>query len=192
MGNKKNIAASIFFISRYYIIKVVKKVISLDPGIARTGYAVMLKNDDKVTAIEYGCITTEATEKLENRLLQLYQQLEKVIKKHHPDIMILEKVFFNHNQTTMVAIGQAQGVMLLAASQANLSIEFVTPLQIKSALTGYGLADKRQVQRMVKTLLNLDQIPKPDDTADALACGLAYFSYHQFKSVLWSESSKAR
>jgi len=162
----------------------VKKVISLDPGIARTGYAILVKQDDQITALEYGCITTKATQKLEKRLLELHQQLTKIIKKHQPETMILEKVFFNHNQTTVITVGQAQGAMLLAAAQADLAIEFVTPLQIKSALTGYGLADKQQVQYMVKTLLNLDKIPKPDDTADALACGLTYFSYHQFAQAI--------
>lgn len=160
-------------------------MISLDPGIARTGFAILVKQDDQVTALEYGCVTTKATQKLGERLRQLHKQLTKIIKKHRPDTMILEKVFFNHNQTTAITVGQAQGVMLLAAAEANLQIEFVTPLQIKSALTGYGLADKQQVQRMVKTLLNLDQVPKPDDTADALACGLTYFSYHQFSPLQW-------
>lgn len=166
-------------------------MISLDPGIARTGYAVMLKNEEQITALDYGCITTKANTNLETRLLVLYKELAKIIKKYQPKTMILEKVFFNHNQTTAITVGQAQGVMLLAAAHANLKIEFVTPLQIKSALTGYGLASKQQVQKMVKTLLNLDKVPKPDDTADALACGLTYFSYHQFTYTQWLANLKA-
>lgn len=165
-----------------------KKIISLDPGIARTGYAILLKDNDKITALEYGCISTSPTQKLEERLAKLHLQLMQIIKKHQPKVMILEKVFFNHNQTTVITVGQAQGVMLLSAALNHLSIEFVTPLQIKSALTGYGLADKQQVQKMVKTLLNLDKVPKPDDTADALACGLTYFSYHKFFEISWLEN----
>lgn len=160
------------------------KIIALDPGIARTGYAVMTKDRDEITTLAYGCISTKSTFKLETRLKQLYQKLLSLIKKYQPKVMVLEKVFFNHNQKTVITVGQAQGVMLLCASLENLTIEFVTPLQIKSALTGYGLADKQQVQRMVKTLLNLDEIPKPDDTADALACGLTFFSSHQFQNPI--------
>ncbi len=165
-------------------MKVVNKIIALDPGIARTGYAIMVKTDNQITPIKYGCITTEARETLEKRLKILYLELLALIVKHKPKIMILEKVFFNHNQKTVITVGQAQGVMILAAAMNNLKIEFVTPLQIKSSLTGYGLADKQQVQKMVKTLLNLDEIPKPDDTADALACGLTYLSLHQFNNTL--------
>ncbi len=157
-----------------------KKIIGLDPGIARTGYAILHKNTDTVKPIEYGCITTKASTPLPERLNQIYHQLTRIIKKHQPTVMILEKVFFNHNQTTINTVGQAQGVMLLCAAQNQLQVEFVTPLQIKSALTGYGQADKQQIQRMVQILLNLETLPTPDDTADALACGLTYFSYHQF------------
>ena len=165
-------------------MKLVNKIIALDPGIARTGYAVMTKNNNEVVPIEYGCITTKSTTKLEVRLKQLHQELLRIIKKHRPTTMILEKVFLHSNQKTVITVGQAQGVMLLSASLNGLKIEFVTPLQIKSALTGYGLADKQQVQRMVKTLLNLKEIPKPDDTADALACGLTFYSYHKFTNQI--------
>ncbi len=160
------------------------KILALDPGIARTGYAVVFKKDTETIPLEYGCLTTKATAKLETRLKKLYDQLIEIIKKHKPSLMVLEKVFFNNNQKTAITVGQAQGVMILAACQNNLKVEFVTPLQIKSALTGYGLADKQQVQKMVKILLKLPAIPKPDDTADALACGLTYFSLHQFKNVI--------
>ena len=165
-------------------MKLVNKIIALDPGIARTGFAIMTKVDNQITPLEYGCLTTDAKETLEKRLKKLYQELMTIIIKYSPKTMILEKVFFNNNQKTAITVGQAQGVMILAAAMNNLKIEFVTPLQIKSSLTGYGLADKQQVQKMVKTLLNLDQIPKPDDTADALACGLTYLSLHQFADVI--------
>ena len=161
------------------------KIIALDPGIARTGYAVMVKNDNEIDPLQYGCITTKSTELLEVRLLQIYGALLQIVKKHKPTKMILEKVFFNNNQKTAITVGQAQGAMLLVAAKAKLQVEFVTPLQIKSALTGYGMATKDQVQKMVTTLLNLKEIPKPDDTADALACGLTYLFHHQFTQYLW-------
>lgn len=165
-------------------MKSVNIILALDPGIARTGYAIMTKVDDQINPINYGCISTLATDNLPDRLKQLYRKLDSIIKKHQPKTMILEKVFFNKNQKTAITVGQAQGVMILIAAIYGLKVEFVTPLQIKSALTGYGMADKQQVQRMVVTLLNLKETPKPDDTADALACGLAYLSIHQFNSVL--------
>lgn len=161
------------------------KIIALDPGIARTGYAVLVKQENQeVKPLEYGCITTKSTTKLEIRLKELYHQLCQLIKNHRPELMVLEKVFFNNNQKTAITVGQAQGVMLLAASIHKLKVEFVTPLQIKSGLTGYGLADKQQVQKMVKILLNLKEVPKPDDTADALACGLTYLSTYQFNEMI--------
>lgn len=160
------------------------KIIALDPGIARTGFAIMVKTDADVQAIEYGCITTKPSQMLEKRLEEIYKQLNRIVLKHKPTKMILEKVFFNNNQKTAITVGQAQGAMLLVAAKHKLTVEFVTPLQIKSALTGYGMAKKDQVQKMVTTLLCLKEIPKPDDTADALACGLTYLYHHQFSNYL--------
>ena len=150
-------------------------IIALDPGIARTGYAILVRQAEDIKTIKYGCIETKPKTKTEIRLKTIYSKLEKLIKDFHPTTMVLERVFFNTNQTTAIIVGQAQGVMLLAAANRNLQINLVTPLQIKQALTGYGQATKTQVTKMVMVILNLKKIPRPDDTADALACGLTYF-----------------
>lgn len=149
-------------------------VLALDPGIARTGYAVLYKNSDDIKPLKYGCILTQSRTATQIRLQTIYKELIKIIKKYKPEIMVLEQVFFNTNQKTAITVGQAQGIMLFAAAVYKLNVAFVTPLQIKQTLTGYGAADKTQVQKMVATLLNLSKIPKPDDTADAIACGLTY------------------
>ncbi len=149
-------------------------VLALDPGIARTGYAILYKNNKEIKAVNYGCITTHSKTATHIRLQIIYKELVKVIKKYKPKIMVLEQVFFNTNQKTAITVGQAQGIMLLAAAVCQLDISFVTPLQIKQTLTGYGAAHKTQVQKMVVNLLNLSQVPKPDDTTDAIACGLTY------------------
>lgn len=150
-------------------------IIALDPGIGRTGYAILRKDADLLTPVEYGCIETKPKSKTENRLKTIYNFLFKLIKKHKPTAMIVERIFFNTNQATAIVVGQAQGVMLLAAAQHQLEVCFVTPLQVKQALTGYGQATKDQVLKMVGIILKLKQLPKLDDTADALACGLTYF-----------------
>jgi crossover junction endodeoxyribonuclease RuvC len=157
-------------------------IISLDPGIARTGWAVLYKQNGKINPVEYGCIETSVKTNKEKRLQVIYQSLIKTITKHQPKIMVIEKVFFNSNQKTAIIVGQAQGVMLLAAAVNNLKVIEVTPLQIKQTLTGYGSAKKDQVERMVITLLELKKVPKLDDTVDALACGMTYLSMNQLLS----------
>ncbi|MEK9178987.1 MAG: crossover junction endodeoxyribonuclease RuvC [Patescibacteria group bacterium] len=155
------------------------KILALDPGIGRTGFAIMEKNDNKITPIDYGCIETSPKELLENRLVQIHTYLTRLIKLYQPEVMVLEKVFFNTNQKTAIVVGQAQGVMILSAVQNKMSIEWVTPLQVKQTLTGYGSADKQQVQKMVIILLQIKEIIKLDDTADALACGLTFLSMNK-------------
>lgn len=155
------------------------KILALDPGIGRTGYAIMEKVNNKVTPLAYGCIETSSKELLENRLLQIHSSLTKLIALYSPKVMVLEKVFFNTNQKTAIVVGQAQGVMILSAVQNKMSIEWVTPLQIKQTLTGYGSADKQQVQKMVMILLQIKEKMKLDDTADALACGLTFLSINK-------------
>jgi len=158
-------------------------LIALDPGIGRTGYAVLSSINGKVIPLEYGCLVTKVNGALETRLLKLYQELKQVVEKHQPQIMVLERLFFGKNQTTAITVGQAQGVMLLVAAEQKLKIDFVTPPQIKAALTGYGAASKAQVMKMVMLLLELNEVPTPDDTADALACGLTYLATHKFNQI---------
>ncbi len=156
-----------------------ERVLSLDPGIGRTGYAVLEKDDRSIKPLTYGCIQTKSTESTEHRLQQIHLELTRIITKYRPEVMVMEKIFFNTNQKTAIVVGQAQGVMLLCAAENNLRMEQVTPLEIKMSLTGYGAAGKPQVQQMVMTLLSLKETPKPDDTADALACGLTYLSINK-------------
>jgi len=155
-------------------------LIALDPGIGRTGYAVLTTKEEVITQLEYGCITTKVNGDLPLRLLKLYQELTAIVKKHQPSIMVLERLFFGKNLTTAITVGQAQGVMLLVAAENKLKTDFLTPQQIKSALTGSGVASKDQVLKMVMLLLKLKEAPTPDDTADALACGLTYLATHKF------------
>lgn len=155
------------------------KILALDPGIGRTGFAIMEKDHGKIMPIDYGCIETSPKDLLENRLVQIHTSLTRIIGLHKPEVMILEKVFFNTNQKTAIVVGQAQGVMILSAVQNNMSIEWVTPLQIKQTLTGYGSADKQQVQKMVMILLQIKEKIRLDDTADALACGLTFLSMNK-------------
>ncbi|MFA6004918.1 MAG: crossover junction endodeoxyribonuclease RuvC [Patescibacteria group bacterium] len=151
-------------------------ILALDPGIGRTGYAVMQYDKSKMIPLTYGCIETKSKTPTEQRLKIIYDFLSQTIKKYKPTAMVLEQVFFNTNQTTAITVGQAQGAMLLAAAESNLTVSFVTPSQIKQTLTGYGSAQKQQVEKMVMVLLGLTEKIKLDDTADALACGITYFS----------------
>lgn len=122
--------------------------------------------------VDYGCIETPAKTATESRLLVLHKELTKIIKKYKPDKAAVEKLFFNTNVTTAIEVGQARGVVILTLQLANVEQRSFTPLQVKQAVTGYGRADKIQVQKMVKALLHLDKVPKPDDAADALAIAL--------------------
>lgn len=156
-----------------------KTILALDPGIARTGWAVLQKENQDIQALDYGCIETKSTAPLGERLKTIYEMLVQLIKKYRPETVALEQVFFNTNQKTATVVGQSQGVMILAAAQNNLAVNWVTPLQIKQTLTGYGAADKNQVQKMVMVILDIKKAPKLDDTVDALACGVTYLSQNQ-------------
>lgn len=144
----------------------------IDPGTAATGYGLIKKLPDKLKIIDYGCIKTEAKFSTAERLKKIDQQLTKLIKKHKPKRIAVEDIFFFKNLKTAVKVSQARGVILASAAQTKAQVVEYTPLQIKQAVTGYGRADKKQVQQMVKVLLNLKEIPQPDDAADALAAAI--------------------
>jgi crossover junction endodeoxyribonuclease RuvC len=153
-------------------------ILGIDPGIGRCGWAILETNGSKMIAKNFGCFETTSKESVENRLNKIYQETSKIIEKYKPEVLAIEELFFNTNAKTAFVVGQARGVILLAAAQNNLDISIYTPLQVKMALTGYGRAEKNQMGKMVKTLLALKEIPKPDDTADALAIAITYaFSY---------------
>lgn len=146
-------------------------ILGIDPGTAIIGYGLIKKNEE-LELIKYGCIETAKSMPSAERLKKIYNQLNKLIKKYKPDIVAVEDIFFFKNLKTVISVSQARGVILLTAINSNIPISEFTPLQIKQAITGYGRAEKIQVQKMVKILLNLKKIPKPDDAADALATAI--------------------
>jgi crossover junction endodeoxyribonuclease RuvC len=156
------------------------RILGIDPGIGRTGWGIIDKDGMKSTAIAYGCIETEVGGQPEKRLASLYAQLYDVIREHKPETLALEDLFFEKNVKTAMVVGQARGVVLLLSAQQDIPVTIYTPLQVKIATTGYGKAAKNQVGQMVKTILKLSAIPKPDDTADALAIAIT----HAFSSKI--------
>lgn len=150
------------------------RILGIDPGIAIVGFGFIDKKGSQLTPVQYGSIQTEAHTEPAERLKQVYDALIQLIDKYQPQQIAVEKLFFNRNVTTAFTVGQARGVILLAAAQKGLQIGEYTPLQVKQAVVGYGKAEKRQVQEMVKMFLNLREIPKPDDVADALAIAICH------------------
>ncbi len=150
------------------------RILGIDPGTAITGFGVIEANNGKFKMIDGGVIRTPAKQALELRLETIYDNLQQVIEEAKPDVAAVESLFFAQNVTTAMSVSQARGVILLAIIKAGLDHLDYTPLQIKQALTGYGRADKHQMQEMVKTLLGLKQVPKPDDCADALAVAICH------------------
>lgn len=147
-------------------------ILGVDPGLADTGFGLVLQEGNRLKMINYGTIKTKVKSPIEVRLKKIYYSLNKLIKKFKPKIIGVEKLFFCKNSKTAMAVGQARGVILLSAAQNNLAVKEFTPLEIKLALTSYGRAEKNQVQQMVRAILSLKQIPKPDDAADALAIAI--------------------
>ena len=149
-------------------------ILGIDPGYAIIGYGIIEYNSNRFSVVEYGAITTDANCKFTSRLHKIYSDLSDVILRYKPDVMSIEKLYFNTNTTTAIDVAQARGVILLAATNNRIPVYEYTPLQVKSAVTGYGRAEKKQVMDMVKHILRLDKIPKPDDTADALAIAVCH------------------
>ncbi|MCL5798449.1 MAG: crossover junction endodeoxyribonuclease RuvC [Patescibacteria group bacterium] len=153
-------------------------VLGIDPGIAITGIAIVEENKGEQALTHSEAITSSSNLSTAQRLLKLHQSLQSLIEKYHPQTAALENLFFNTNAKTALVVGQARGVIQLALTQAKIPIAEYTPLQVKMALTGYGRADKFQIQQMVKQILKLPKILSPDDVADAAAIALTHcFSY---------------
>lgn len=150
------------------------RILGIDPGVAIVGYGVIEYNQNQFKVIDYGKITTPAHTPLPKRLKLVYDGMTQLVETFKPDIVAMEELFFNTNVTTAIAVGHARGVLVLGAENAGVPVSEYTPLQIKQAVTGYGRADKNQVQQMVKMFLNLTEVPKPDDTADALAVAICH------------------
>ncbi len=149
-------------------------ILGIDPGLATVGYSIVDKQGNKFEVLDYGTITTTPDMETVDRLNKIYQEVKELVESYQPDAMAVEELFFNKNVKTAIAVGQARGVILLAGAKANLRVGEYTPLQIKQAVVGYGRAQKKQVQQMVQALLNLAELPRPDDAADALAVAICH------------------
>ncbi len=147
-------------------------VLGIDPGTAALGYGIVDRTGSVLRAVDYGCLTTSADLSLPERLRIIHEHVTELIETHTPDLLAVERLFFSNNAQTAFAVGQARGVVLLAAAQAGVPVREATPNEIKMAVTGYGRADKEQVGRMVTVILQLAEVPTPDDAADALATAI--------------------
>ena len=150
------------------------RILGIDPGYAILGWGIIDLVGNRFSVVDYGAVLTDTSMDMPARLQALYNGLTDIIKKYKPEDASIEQLFFNSNAKTAILVGEARGVAVLACANGNLNIAEYTPLQIKQAVTGYGRADKGQIQQMVKMLLNLNAIPKPDDAADALAVAICH------------------
>lgn len=150
------------------------RILGIDPGYAIVGYGVLEYDNMRFKVVNYGAITTEPETPFDKRLAEIYDDMCRVLDMFKPDCMSIEKLYFNTNITTGIDVAQARGVTMLAAVQRGVPIYEYTPLQVKVAVTGYGRAEKHQMQEMTKTILHLKEVPKPDDTADALAIAICH------------------
>ncbi|MGI6226748.1 MAG: crossover junction endodeoxyribonuclease RuvC [Peptococcales bacterium] len=161
-------------------------ILGIDPGTAITGYGIIKVIGNRFHSLEYGCIYTQTEWSNEIRLKKIYEAISALIEQYQPDEMAVEELFFNKNTRTALSVGQSRGVVLLAGALKGIKVCEYTPLQVKQSVVGYGRAQKQQVQHMVKVFLNLEEIPKPDDAADALAIAVchAHFKQTQIRSKI--------
>lgn len=150
------------------------RILGIDPGFGRMGWGIIDEKSAKLKAVDYGCLETSAKNELADRLKEVHLFILKLITLHKPDALAIEDLFFNTNAKTAFSVGQARGVIILAATLNNIPVATYTPLQVKIAITGYGRAEKTQIGQMIKILLKLNEVPKIDDTADALAIALTH------------------
>ena len=149
-------------------------ILGIDPGTASTGFGVIEKQGKELRCLDYGIIATQAGVAPEKRLAILQLQLNRVLGQYKPDIMVVESLFFFKNLKTVMPVSEAKGVIMLCAAKKKIGVVQLTPLQVKMAICQYGRAEKKQIQRMVKEMLNLKELPKPDDAADGLALALSW------------------
>lgn len=150
------------------------RILGIDPGYAIIGWGVLDYEKNRFTVVDYGAITTEAGTPFPKRIEHIYTEMQAIIERNKPEVLSMEKLFFTNNKTTGIDVAQARGVLLLAATQAGLSIAEYNPIQVKQGVVGYGKAEKKQVMEMTRVILGLDEVPKPDDTADALALAITH------------------
>lgn len=159
------------------------RILGIDPGIAIVGFGVVDKEGSQLRPVQYGSIQTEAGLPVPLRLKQIFEAMQSLLETYHPDEVSVEKLFFNKNVTTAFTVGQARGVILLASEMAGVPVYEYTPMQVKQAVTGYGGAEKKQIQEMTKLLLRLKEVPKPDDVADALGIAITHAQFRTFISI---------
>jgi crossover junction endodeoxyribonuclease RuvC len=159
------------------------RVLGIDPGTATTGFGVVEESRGRLTPVAFGVVTTPAGMPMPARLLSLHEQIDKLIALHRPESAAVESLFFQKNVRTAIAVGQARGVVLLTLERGRVPVSEYTPLEVKQAVTGYGAAEKRQVQAMVRVLLALAENPRPDDAADALAIAICHLHSHPLKQL---------
>ena len=159
------------------------RILGLDPGTATTGYGIIDVIDGELTAVTYGTITTPAKMGMPYRLQMIHQEFQALLKEYQPETAGIEEVFFGRNVTTAITVRQARGVLILTLLNAGIPIGEYSPPKIKDAVTGYGKADKQQVQLMVRNLLDLEETPRPDDAADGLAIAITHYHYQRFESL---------
>jgi crossover junction endodeoxyribonuclease RuvC len=158
--------------------------LGIDPGTATTGFGlVRLTRDGELVSVQFGVLSTPKDATPSARLAMLYDQLQDLLKQHKPDTAAVEKLFFSRNVTSALAVGQARGVVLLSLQQAGIEVFEYTPNEVKQAVVGYGSAEKKQVQEMVRALLQLDAIPRPDDAADALAIAITHLNTARYDTM---------
>jgi len=160
-------------------------VLGIDPGTAITGYGVVKDSPDgRLYDLCYGVIRTTPKTPFQFRLKKIHEEIASLIEQYKPEVMAVEQLFFGKNASSALSVGQARGVVILTAIQADLDIHEYTPLQVKGAVTGYGRAEKIQIQQMVKLLLGLSEIPKPDDAADGLALAICHLHSHKMRKIM--------
>jgi crossover junction endodeoxyribonuclease RuvC len=160
------------------------RILGIDPGTASVGYGVIEENDGQVKMVACGVIkTAPADGTTAERLQIIYSELNRLIDQYHPDSAAVEQLFFGRNITTAISVGQARGVLLLALANAGLPVAEYSPPKIKEAVSGYGNASKRQVQFMVQSMLELEEIPRPDDAADGLAVALTHYQWYRYQAL---------
>lgn len=159
-------------------------VIGIDPGTATTGYGLVREDDDgSLAVVDYGVVLTTPDMPMPERLLLMYRQLKEILLLHRPESGAVEKLFFARNSRTAISVGQGRGVVLLALAESGVEVSEYTPMEVKLAVAGYGGADKSQIQEMVRMLLGLESIPKPDDAADALAIAICHLQFSRTRAL---------
>lgn len=176
------------FIFTFYIKFMI--ILGIDPGTATTGFGVLKSSLGKISVIDYGCILTSSKLEMPERLDFIGENLKKIIAKYKPHAIAVEELFFFKNAKTVISVGQARGVVLFIGKSTGLEVFEYTPLQVKQAVVGYGRAEKRQMQNMVKMILGLKSVPKPDDAADALAVAICCANSMKYSEKIKNQNAK--